>query len=193
MTRTLSTNNYQKLKSTPGMWVLYFVYLAILVSVTIFAFNYIVEDSHGLRLPTKVFTVENDVVSIKLPENWYITDAETTKAINFESDNGYESLSISPASETSIKEASIMYMLELKNMFPDASADFVYNEMQLNGKATFATQILYKSKYYLCGVMESGNTIIRFVYSASVVSSEVSDIDTIIGSINYRKGASKYE
>lgn len=193
MTRTLSTNNYQKLKSTPGMWVLYFVYLAILVSVTIFAFNYIVEDSQGLRLPTKVFTVENDVVSIKLPENWYITDAETTKAINFESDNGYESLSISPASETSIEEASIMYMLELKNMFPDASADFVYNEMQLNGKATFATQILYKSKYYLCGVMESGNTIIRFVYSASVVSSEVSDIDTIIGSINYRKGASKYE
>jgi hypothetical protein len=175
------------------MWVLYFVYLAILVSVTIFAFNYIVEDSQGLRLPTKVFTVENDVVSIKLPEKWYITYAETTKAINFESDNGYESLSISPASETSIEEASIMYMLELKNMFPDASADFVYNEMQLNGKATFATQILYKSKYYLCGVMESGNTIIRFVYSASVVSSEVSDIDTIIGSINYRKGASKYE
>jgi hypothetical protein len=175
------------------MWVLYFVYLAILVSVTIFAFNYIVEDSQGVRLPTKVFTVEKDVVSIKLPENWTLTDAETTKSINFESDNGYESLSISPASENNLQEASIMYMLELKNMFPDASADFTYNEMQLNGKKTFGTQILYKSKYYLCGVMESGNTIIRFVYSASVVASEVSDIDTIIGSINYRKGASKYE
>lgn len=193
MTKTLSTNNYQKLKSTPGMWVLYFIYLALLVSITIFAFNYLVEDSQGGRLPTKVFAVEKDVVSIKLPDNWQITDAETTKSINFASDNGYESLSISPASEDNLKEASIMYMLELKNMFPDASADFAYNEMQINGKNTFATQILYKSKYYLCGVMESGNVVIRFVYSASVVASEVSDIDTIIGSINYRKGASKYE
>ena len=52
----------------------------------------------------------------------------------------------------------------------------------------FAMNIVYQSQYYLCGVMESGNTIIKFVYSASIMTGEISDIDTIIGSINYRKG-----
>ena len=55
----------------------------------------------------------------------------------------------------------------------------------------FATQILYESKYYLCGVRESGNTIIKFVYSASSMTGEISDIDAIISSINYRKGTAK--
>ena len=175
------------------MWVLYFIYLAILVSITIVGFNFIISQNNGSRLPTKVFTVEKDVISLKLPEDWYADDLESVKAINFRSNDGYESLSISTANESSVAEASIMYMLELKNMFPNATADLQYDENKINGKTLFATQIMYESKYYLCGVMESGNTIIRFVYSASVVSAEISDIDTIIGSINYRKGASKYE
>ena len=189
----LRTSDYKRLKSTPGMWVLYFVYLAILVAITIIAFNFIVSHNNGDRLPTKVFTVEKDVVSLKLPETWYAEDIESTKSINFKSSNGYESLSISPAKESTVAEASVMYMLELRNMFPETSSNFEYTETTINGKKSFATQIMYESKYYLCGVMESGNTIIRFVYSASVVASEISDIDTIIGSINYRKGASKYE
>jgi hypothetical protein len=189
----MAIHNYQKLKSTPGMWVLYFLYLAILVGVTIFAFNIIATQSSGDRLPTKVFTVEKDVISLKLPEDWYAEEMVSTKAINFKSNNGYESLSISTVKESDVSEASIMYMLELKNMFPNVSTNFQYNESKINGKTLFATQIMYESKYYLCGVMESGNTIIRFVYSASVTAAEISDIDTIIGSINYRKGASKYE
>ena len=59
------------------------------------------------------------------------------------------------------------------------------------GEKMFATQILYESKYYLCGVRESGNTIIKFVYSASSMTGEISDIDAIISSINYRKGTAK--
>ena len=36
--------------------------------------------------------------------------------------------------------------------------------------------------------MESGNSIIKFVYSASSMTGEIVDIETIIGSINYRAG-----
>ena len=52
----------------------------------------------------------------------------------------------------------------------------------------FATHLMYQSQYYLCGVMESGNTLIKFVYSASAMTGEIADIDEIIGSINYRDG-----
>ena len=96
---------------------------------------------------------------------------------------------ISKTSEKTVSEASMMYMLELKNMFPDVSTDsFEYTERELNGKVMFATHLMYQGQYYLCGVMESGNTLIKFVYSASAMTGEIADIDEIIGSINYRDG-----
>ena len=80
-------------------------------------------------------------------------------------------------------------------MFPDIDAStMTYDESYtLNGKKMFAVNILYQGQYYLAGVMESGNTIIKFVYSTSSLTSEISDIDTIIGSINYRAKEVKTE
>lgn len=180
---------YKRLKSTPGMWIIFFAFLALIVSISIFCTHTLLQRMSGDILPTQVFTVENDVVSLKLPNDWNMSSSSSTNSITWTSKDGYESLSISSTKEASVAEASIMYMLELRNMFPDVSSDTLeYAERTINGKKMFATHIMYKSQYYLCGVMESGNTIIKFVYSASSMVGEVSDIDTIIGSINYRVG-----
>ena len=72
---------FKKLKSTPGMWVIFIVFLGILVGISILflnhAFNLMTEDA----LPTRVFTVENDVVSIKLPNHWEMSSTSTSKQI----------------------------------------------------------------------------------------------------------------
>ena len=186
---------YKRLKSTPGMWILYFIFLGILLTISILGINRFIQLASGDSLPTKVFTLDNgkysDVVSLKLPEDWIQSSDSSDKALTWLSKDGYESLSISAVNEKSVAEASVMYMLEIRNMFPDATGDFQYNEVSIGNKKMFATQILYESKYYLCGVRESGNTIIKFVYSASSMAGEISDIDAIISSINYRKGAAK--
>ena len=184
---------FKKLKSTPGMWVIFIVFLGILVGISILflnhAFNLMTEDA----LPTRVFTVENDVVSIKLPNHWGMSSTSTSKQITLTSSSGYESISISKASESNVTDASIIYMLELRGLFPNANADsLAYTESDIDGKKMYVTQVMYGNRYYLCGVRESGNTIIRFVYSASVMTGEISDIDSIIQSINYREGESKY-
>ena len=180
-------SEYKKLKSTPGMWIIYFVFLAIIVTISIVCTNALLMQMAGDSLPTRVFTVGEDAISIKIPDNWTLQDTSTTDAVTWVSDNGYESLSVSSTKYQSVTEASVMYMLELQSAFPDVTMDnFEYKETEINGKKMFATQILYDSRYYLCGVKESGNTIIKFVYSASVMIGEISDIDTIIGSINYR-------
>lgn len=186
---------YKRLKSTPGMWILYFVFLGILLSISIIGINKFISLASGDSLPTKVFTIDNgkysDVVSLKIPDDWLQSSESDSNALTWISKDGYESLSISSVNEKSVAEASVMYMLEIRNMFPDVEANFEYNEINIGDKKMFATQILYESKYYLCGVRESGNTIIKFVYSASAMAGEISDIDTIIESINYRKGSAK--
>ena len=186
---------YERIKTTPGMWIIFIIVLAFFVGLTIFLTNQLLLRASGDILATKVFTIEDDVVSIKLPDNWNITSTDSINAINFASSDGYESLSIAAVKEKTVREASIMYMLELKNMFPDIDAStMTYDESYtLNGKKMFATNILYQGQYYLAGVMESGNTIIKFVYSTSSLTSEISDIDTIIGSINYRAKEIKTE
>ena len=185
-------NEYKKLKSTPGMWIVYFVFLAILVTISVVGTNMLLNKMTGDALSTKVFTVGKDAISIKIPDNWSLQTTSTTDAVTWVSDNGYESLSISSTKYSSVTEASVMYMLEIQGMFPDASMEnFDYKETEINGKKMFAMHILYDSRYYLCGVKESGNTIIKFVYSASAMIGEISDIDTIIGSINYRVGDKK--
>lgn len=179
--------NRKTVKSKPGMWIIYFVVLGLLVWISILGINRCLEYMSEDSLPTHVYTIEDDVISLRLPDTWTVTSGTKSGSITFESNTGYESLSIVKTSEQTLTEASIMYMLELRNMFVDVSTDKMsYSETTLNGKKTFATQILYNNKYYLCGVMESGNSIIRFVYSASVMAGEISDIDSIIGSINYR-------
>lgn len=186
---------YERIKTTPGMWIVFVLFLALSVGLTIFLTNQLLLRASGDLLATKVFTIEDDVVSIKLPDNWDITSTDSVNAINFASSDGYESLSIAATKEETVKEASIMYMLELKNMFPDIDAStMTYDESYtLNGKKMFAVNILYQGQYYLAGVMESGNTIIKFVYSTSSLTSDISDIDTIIGSINYRAKEIKTE
>ncbi len=186
---------YERIKTTPGMWIIFCLFLALSVGLTIFLTNQFLLRASGDILATKVFTVEDDVVSIKLPDDWDIASTDSVKAINFASSDGYESLSIAATKEKTVKEASVMYMLELKNMFPDIdSSTMTYDESYtLNGKKMFAVNILYQGQYYLAGVMESGNTIIKFVYSTSSLTSEISDIDTIIGSINYRAKEVKNE
>lgn len=186
---------YQRIKTTPGMWIVFVLFLAFTVGLTIFLTNQFLYRASGQILATKVFTVENDVVSLKLPDNWKMDNTESVNAINFVSDSGQESLSIAATTEKDISEAAIMYMLELRNVFPDIdTSSMEYNEdTTLNGKKIFATNIMYQGQYYLCGVMESGNTIIKFVYSTSSLTTEISDIDTIIGSINYRVGGTKNE
>lgn len=192
---TTATQPYKRLETTPGMWIIFVLFLALTVGLTIFLTNQFLYRASGDLLATKVFTIENDVVSLKLPDDWKMDTTESTNAINFISGSGQESLSIAPTKEETVSEASIMYMLELRNMFPDIDANSMeYDEnITLNGKKIFATNIMYKGQYYLCGVMESGNTIIKFVYSTSSLTTEISDIDTIIGSINYRVGGTKNE
>jgi hypothetical protein len=185
---------YKKLKSTPGMWVIYFVCLGVMVGMSILAINLTLQKMAGSVLSTQVFTIQKDVVSIKLPDDWAIKGDSDTNAITWLSKDGYESLSISKANETSVIDASFMYLLEIRNMFPDVSLDNLdYNESELNGKKMFAMHIMYDSRYYLCGVMESGNSVVKFVYSASVMAGEIADIDEIIGSINYRAGGNGFK
>ena len=180
---------YKRLKSTPGMWIIFFAYLALIVGISIFGTHTLLMRMSGDSLPTQVFTVDDDVVSLKLPSDWSLQASSTTNSITWTSKNGYESLSISKMKETSVMEGSIMYMLELRTLFPDVNADSLqYSENTINGKKAFVTTIMYKSQYYVCGVMESGNSIIKFVYSASSMTGEIVDIETIIGSINYRAG-----
>jgi hypothetical protein len=185
----MTTNNKHYSKSSPGMWILFFVTLAITVGVTIYVINTLISAASGTLLPTKVFTIDDDVVSIQLPEDWVVNKDSSKKAITWNSKNGYEGLSIAAMDESNLKDASIIYMLELKETFQGVSTEnLTFEENTINGKPVFAVNVMYQSRYYLCGVMESGNTIIKFVYSASLVTGEISDIDTIIGSINYRKG-----
>lgn len=185
---------FKRLKSTPGMWALFIVFLFVISGISILLwdrFFYMLSEN---SIPTRVFTVENDVVSLKLPDGWDISESSNQKQITFTSSSGYESLSISKASETSVASASITYMLELRSMFPDVDASsLAYTETDIDGKTMYVTQLMYKNRYYLCGVRKSGNSIIRFVYSASVMAGEISDIDTIITSINFREGKNFYE
>ena len=183
---------YKRLKSTPGMWIIFAVLLSITVACSILIINSWILENSGESLPTKVFTVEEDVVSLKLPDDWMLLSSSTKKSITFQSKDGYESLSITKCSETNVQDASIFYMLELKDMFPDVSGEQLqYSEIEYGGSKMFATQILYNNQYYLCGVKESGNTIIRFVYSASIMAGEIADIDSIVKSINYREKTQK--
>ena len=184
-------SEYKKLKSTPGMWIIYFVFLAIIVGISIWGTMTFLYQLSGDILPTKVFTIDKDVVSLRLPDDWSINEESTLNAITWSSKDGYESLSISKTSYKNITEASVMYVMEIRDMFPDTSLENLnYKETEIEGKKMFAMHILYDSRYYLCGVKESGNTIIKFVYSASALAGEISDIDAIIGSINYREGGS---
>ena len=182
-------SEYKRLKSTPGMWIIFFAYLLLLVGISIWGTHTLLLKMSGDLIPTQVFTIEDDVVSLKLPDDWSLLSSSSTNSVTWTSDNGYESLSISKMKETSIVEASTMYMLELRTAFPNVNTNSLqYTTNTINGKKTFVTTIMYESKYYVCGVMESGNTIIKFVYSASSLAGEISDIETIIGSINYRVG-----
>lgn len=185
---------FKRLKSTPGMWALFIVFLFVISGISILLwdrFFYMLSEN---SIPTKVFTVENDVISLKLPDGWDISESSSQKQITFTSSSGYESLSISKASETSVASASITYMLELRSLFPDVDAgSLAYTKTDIDGKTMYVTQLMYKNRYYLCGVRESGNSIIRFVYSSSVMAGEISDIDTIITSINFREGKNFYE
>ncbi len=182
-------NEYKRLKSTPGMWIIFLAFLAVLVTISILCTNALLSRMAGDTLPTQVFTIDSDVVSIKIPDDWTLSDTSSTKSVTWTSKDGYESLSVSKIKDTDLTQASIMYMLELRSTFPDANTDDLeYSENTINGKKVFVTSIMYKSQYYLCGVMESGNTLIKFVYSASSMAGEISDIDMIIGSINYRVG-----
>lgn len=190
----VNKTEFKRLKSTPGMWVLFVVFLFVASGISIFLWNKFFYMLSENSIPTKVFTVENDVISLKLPDGWDISESSSQKQITFTSSSGYESLSISKASETSVASASITYMLELRSLFPDVDAgSLAYTKTDIDGKTMYVTQLMYKNKYYLCGVRESGNSIIRFVYSASVMAGEISDIDTIITSINFREGKKFYE
>lgn len=182
---------YKYDKNTPGMWIIFIVLLIISVTLTIVMFNAILFRVGGETLPTRVFTVGKNVVSLKLPNDWTFIQSDSDDVFTWQSKDGYESLSVSPAKETNLAEASTMYLLEIKNMFPNADmSSLVYNESTINGKKAFAMNISYESKYYIIGVMEDGDTMIKFVYAASIMTGEISDIDAIIGSINYRKGGS---
>lgn len=183
------TEQYERLKSTPGMWVIFFVFLSILVSISIFFLNKIVVGLSEDAIPIKVFTVGDDVISLQLPDDWELSSTTDNQQITFKSKDGFESLSVSNSNDKSISSASILYMLELRTLFPDAdSSTLSFSENEIDGKKTYLTQIMYNNRYYLCGVKESGNTVIKFVYSASVMSGEISDIDQIISSIHYREG-----
>jgi hypothetical protein len=179
---------FKKLKSTPGMWIIYFIYLALIVALSIYCCEKIIATYTGELLPTKVFTVENDVVSLKLPDDWSLQSSSSEDGITFKSSTGYESLSIAKISNMNIEQAKIMYMLELNGEFPNATGSTLsYTEKDVGNKKMYVTQIVYENKYYLCGVRESGNTIIKFSYAASIMAGEIADIDEMINSINYRE------
>ena len=191
---TTQKTEFKRLRSTPGMWVIFVVFLSALVAISIFFWNRLFHMLAEDAIPTRVFTIEDDVISLKLPDDWEMVSTSTKKQITLTSSSGYESLSISKTSETSLSSASIIYMLELRSMFPDASADsLAYTQTEINGKAMYVTQIMYGNRYYLCGVQQNKDLIIRFVYSASAMAGEIADIDAIIASINYREGKKIYE
>ena len=180
---------YKYDKNTPGMWIIFIVLLVVSVGLTIVMFNAILFRNAGETLPTRVFTVGTNVVSLKIPDDWSFIQSDSDDVFTWQSKDGYESLSVSPAKEPTLEEASLMYLLEIKAMFPDADMNNLsYNESTINGKKAFAMNISYESKYYIIGVIESGDTMVKFVYAASIMTGEISDIDAIIGSINYRKG-----
>ena len=182
---------YKYDRNTPGMWIIFIVLLAASVGLTILMFNAVLFRAAGETLPTRVFTVGSNVVSLKIPNDWSFIQSDSDTVFTWQSKDGYESLSVSPATEPTLEEASLMYMLEIKGMFPDTDmSNLTYNESTINGKKAFAMNISYESKYYIIGVIESGETLVKFVYSASIMTGEISDIDVIIGSINYRKGGS---
>ena len=140
-------SEYKRLKSTPGMWIIFFAFLALIVGISIFFTHTLVLRLSGETMPTQVFTIEDDVVSLKLPSDWSLSTSSTEKAVTWTSKDGYESLSISKTSEKTVSEASMMYMLELRNMFPDVAADsFEYSEREINGKVMFATHLMYQSQ-----------------------------------------------
>lgn len=184
---SLQKQEFTRLRSTPRMWIVFFIYLAIVSGITIACLSHLFNIWSEDTLPTKVFTVEDDVISLKIPDDWTITSDSDGNQVTFKSGDSYESLSIATMDDATVTAASITFMLEIQGMFPDVKADMTsYSEMELGNKKAYVTQVEYYSKYYLCGVMESGNTIIKFVYSASVMAGEIADIDMIIGSINYR-------
>ena len=184
---SLQKQEFTRLRSTPRMWLVFFIYLAIVSGITIACLSHLFNIWSEDTLPTKVFTVEDDVISLKIPDDWTITSDSDGNQVTFKSGDSYESLSIATMDDATVTAASITFMLEIQGMFPDVKADITsYSEMELGNKKAYVTQVEYYSKYYLWGVMESGNTIIKFVYSASVMAGEISDIDMIIGSINYR-------
>ena len=177
-----------RLRSTPGMWILFFIFLSIIVAISIYGVNTLLDTWSGKSLPTRVFTIEEDVISLKLPENWNMTSNTTDDGITFTASTGYETLSIAKMPYSSITQASIFFLLELEGMFPGVNVSNIsYTQTEIGGKKLYATQIYYGNMYYLCGVRESGNTIIKFVYNASIMAGEISDIDSIINSINYRE------
>lgn len=182
------TEGFTPLRSTPRMWLIFILFLALTSGITIFGLSHFFEMLGEDALATKVFTVEDDKVSLKLPDDWSIDDSSNGNYITFASADTYESLSIAKMEEKTASAASVTFMLEIQGMFPDSNASISsFSEMTISGKKAYVTQVQYTGKYYLLGVMESGNAVIKFVYAASTMAGEISDIDTIIGSIHYRK------
>ena len=184
---TRNNDSFTPLRSTPRMWLVFLLFLGITAGITIFGLSRFFDMLGEDALATKVFTVEDDKISLKLPDDWHIDESSDGNYITFVSDDTYESLSVAKMEESSAKAASVIFMLEIRGMFPDSNADVAaYSEMSLNGKKAYVTQVQYTGKYYLLGVMESGNAVLKFVYSASMMAGEIADIDAIIGSIHYR-------
>ena len=121
--------DYKQKLNSPGMWILFCISLAICVTLTIIVLNTFLLKMSGDIMPTKVFTVNKDVVSLKLPDDWIFKTSDTGKSLTWVSANNYESLSISQTDANTVKEASIIYLLELKDMFQDVSMEnFEYQE-----------------------------------------------------------------
>lgn len=177
-------NDAPRLKSTIGMWIVFFLFLAILLSISIAGINSFISINSNDSLATNVYTIGDDVFSMKVPETWTMdSSSDTSSGISFLSANGYESLYFSP-SKLSFEQESAIYLIEINEMF---NQQLSFTSSSIADKKIKATQIMLNNTYYLCGVKESGNTVIRFMYTASIMIQDPSPIDEIIESINYRQ------
>ena len=176
--------NNSRLKSTFGMWIVFFVFLSILLSISIYFIHNAIIGSANDTLPTNVYTIGEDVFSMKTPNGWSIYESSTTKdGINFSSANGYETFSITP-SDKNFEQESAIYLIELCEMFDNSLS---YTQSTLGSQKINAVQVMLNNTYYFCGVRESGNTVIRFMYTASIMLNEPSRVDEVVKSINYRR------
>ena len=177
-----------RLRSTPGMWILFCIILIAALALSILCIELILQKATGKTLPTRIFTSGNHVVSIKLPNNWVMVDSESESDIVISSPTGQESIAVAKSSRNNLKTAYAMFRLELNDAFPDLSgSDIVFEEKTVGSVKMYWSEIEYRGALYVCGVKDAKDCVVKFVYMVDEPDNVRSDLETIVASINYRQ------